>query len=139
MRKKSILIILVILLISLILYIAGNIKYSDKNNFQDRWDIKLPKEWTVKEIYSDLGFTADGYRIIKLDTKGENLEKTINKNIKKRKTFPDFINELIEKSKLNIDKDNLEYIGIIENLDGDTLGITYNGIDKCYYLFEDIK
>nr|WP_276939490.1 hypothetical protein [Helcococcus sueciensis] len=139
MKKKSILIIIVILFISLLLYIAGNIKYSDKNNFQDRWEIELPKKWTVEEIYSDLGFTADGYRIIKLDTKGENLEKTINKNIKKRKTFPDFINELIEKSKLNIDKDNLEYIGIIENLDGDTLGITYNDIDKCYYLFEDIK
>ena len=139
MKKKSILIIIVILFISLLLYIAGNIKYSDKKNFQDRWEIELPNKWTVKEIYSDLGFTGDGDRIIKLDTKGENLEKTINKNIKKRKTFPDFINELIEKSKLNIDKDNLEYIGIIENLDGDTLGITYNDIDKCYYLFEYIK
>ena len=63
----------------MLLYIAGNIKYSDKNNFQDRWEIKLPKEWTVEEIYSDLGFTGDGYRIIKLETNGESLEKKLIK------------------------------------------------------------
>lgn len=139
MKKKSILIILVILLISLLLLIVGNVKYSDKNNFQDRWKIKLPKEWTVKEIYSDVGFTGDGYRIIKLDSERENLEKIINKNIKKEKIFPDFINELIEKSKLSIDKDNLEYIGIIERLDGSILALTYSDVDKSYYLFEDIN
>lgn len=137
MKKKSILIIIIILFISLLLYIAGNIKYSDKNNFQDRWEIKLPKKWTVEEIYSDLGFTGDGYRIIKLEAKGENLEKEIKKDIKKEKVFSDFVDEILEKSKLDIE--NLEYIGIIERLDGDILVLTYNDIDKCYYLFEDIK
>ncbi len=137
MKKKSISIIIVILFISLLLYIAGNIKYSDKNNFQDRWEIELPKKWTVEEIYSDLGFTGDGYRIIKLDTKVENLEKEIKKDIKKEKVFSDFIDEILEKSKLDIG--NLEYIGIIERVDGDILALTYNDIDKCYYLFEDIK
>lgn len=142
MKKKSILIIIVILFISLLLYIAGNIKYSDKNNFQDRWNVKIPKNSTVKEIYSDVGFHGEGYRIIKLQTSQKNVEDTTFKrgndiNIENR--YSNFVSKLLEKSKLKIQEDKLEFVGIQEKKsEGGMLVITYNDMDKCYYLFENI-
>lgn len=75
MKKKKILSIIIISLITFIItYFALSIINSDKNTFEDRWDIELPRNTKVNKIYSDIGFFGEGYRIIKLETDENDVE-----------------------------------------------------------------
>lgn len=142
MRKKKILSIIIIALITFfVTYFALSIINSDKNTFEDRWDIELPKNTKVNKIYSDIGFFGEGYRIIKLETDENDVEKLgfkFSNYQKGEERFQELANQILEKSKLDTNKNDLQYIGTQENgQEARTLIFTYNEKENCYYLFEE--
>lgn len=61
-------------LLFLLFYGIGKIYFSPLNTLSSRWDITIPKQTKVEEYYSsDHGFHGDGYRIIKLSCKNDNI------------------------------------------------------------------
>lgn len=141
-KRNKILLIVLVVLIPIVWFVVGRIKNSAKDALLERWkDVNLPQSASVKEEYSDVGFHGEGSTILKVeanekDIKGTDLER--GKDIDVAPRFSELVENINEKSKMNIELNNLEYVSIHEKKEkSGKLVFTYSEKDKCYYLFED--
>lgn len=145
MKKKYILgtLIVMILAIPVILYFMGKFEFSDKNTFLMRWEnkIEIPKDAKIQEIFSDVGSFGEGKRLIKLTLNSNEPNNSIfdTKNKKNNLSIIDkeFVRNIINQSKTNIDVEKLKFVKTLDK-DGDNLIITYNEDENIFYLFEKI-
>lgn len=147
MKRKNIisivLPIVVFIVIIAVFFIKNN---SDKRLLKSYWDLDLPRNYNVEIIYeSERGFTGDGNRIYKVESKNndEKVECFKCSNLEETDVEREVIDEILQESKMEdtIKVENLEFVESIKENEISatffrTLVISYDRENNVYYIFE---